>query len=282
MKNPKRLFTLIILLVSILIFSMLTVSAAVVSTVETDTSTDKIIQIDAKYKKVSTNKVTWNGNGGKIGSKTTISTNIKKGAKIGKLPSTPKRMGYKFTGWYTAKSGGTKITKNTKVSKKVTYYARWTKITESSKLLGHWRMELTQTSPWTGSINPVYYHLYFYGNGKFQYFYVSADGGASKTEGKYSLSNGKATFTEMKYYGDPTTQNDRNAKTSNLDKFGFNYPKYQYPSGVQWDAKMTTEYRLGSDNKGKYLQIKTPGNYNSYYTLASADKFYFTTNNKLP
>ena len=64
MKNPKRLFTLIILLVSILIFSMLTVSAVVVSTVATDTAFDKIIQIDAKYKQVSTNKVSWNSNRG--------------------------------------------------------------------------------------------------------------------------------------------------------------------------------------------------------------------------
>jgi len=281
MKNSKRFLTLLIVFVSVLIFSMLTVSVAMASTVQTDTTTDKIIQIDTKYKQVPTYKVTWNGNGGKIGTKTTISTNIKKGAKIGKLP-TPKRTGYKFTGWYTAKSGGTKITKNTKVTKNVAYYAQWTKITESSKLVGHWRMQLTQTSPWTGLINPVYYHLYFYADGKFQYFYVSGEGGASKTEGKYSLSNGKVIFTEMKYYGDPTTKNDRDAKISNLDKFEFNYPKYQYPKSVQWDAKMTSEYKLGSDNKGNYLQIKTPGNYNSYYTLQSADKFYFTTNNKLP
>ena len=73
MKNSKRFFTLLILFVSVLIFSMLTVSAAVVSTVQTDTLTDKIIQIDAKYKQVPTYKVTWNGNSGKIGSKTTIS-----------------------------------------------------------------------------------------------------------------------------------------------------------------------------------------------------------------
>jgi len=100
---------------------MLTVSAAVVSTAQTDTSTDKTIQIDAKNKQVPTNKVSWNGNGGKIGSKTTISKNIKKGAKIGKLPSTPKRTGYKFTGWYTKKTGGTKISVNTKPSNSVTY-----------------------------------------------------------------------------------------------------------------------------------------------------------------
>ena len=64
MKNSKRLFILLILIVSVLTFSMLTVSAAVVSTVQTDTATDKIIQIDARYKQVSTNKVSWNSNRG--------------------------------------------------------------------------------------------------------------------------------------------------------------------------------------------------------------------------
>ena len=71
-------------------------------------------------------KVTWNGNGGKIGNvKTTVST-LNKGANI-KLPKTPKRTGYRFSGWYTKKSGGTKITTGTKVKKKVAYYAHWNK-----------------------------------------------------------------------------------------------------------------------------------------------------------
>ena len=34
---------------------------------------------------------------------------MKNGATIGTLP-TPKRTGYKFTGWYTAKTGGKKYT----------------------------------------------------------------------------------------------------------------------------------------------------------------------------
>jgi len=40
----------------------------------------------------------------------------------------PVRVGYEFAGWYTAKTGGSKITENTKVSKYVDHvvYARWT------------------------------------------------------------------------------------------------------------------------------------------------------------
>lgn len=49
---------------------------------------------------------------------------VEKGKAVGTL-STPTRSGYKFVGWYTAKTGGTKITDKTKPSKNVTYYARW-------------------------------------------------------------------------------------------------------------------------------------------------------------
>lgn len=43
---------------------------------------------------------------------------------MGTLP-TPTRNGYKFLGWYTAKSGGTKITTSTAISADTTIYARW-------------------------------------------------------------------------------------------------------------------------------------------------------------
>ena len=66
--------------------------------------------------------VTFDGNGGKA-KKTSVS--IKKNAAIGTLPSAT-RTGYTFKGWFTKKSGGTKITKTTKVTKTVTYYAQWT------------------------------------------------------------------------------------------------------------------------------------------------------------
>ena len=71
--------------------------------------------------------VKWDGNGGKIGTAKTITTKVNNGAKITKLPTTPKKAGYVFSGWYTKKSGGIKITTATKVKKKATYYAQWKK-----------------------------------------------------------------------------------------------------------------------------------------------------------
>lgn len=58
-------------------------------------------------------KVKFSANKGRVSKK---SKTVKSNYKYGKLP-TPKRSGYKFKGWYTKKSGGTRITKNTYVSK---------------------------------------------------------------------------------------------------------------------------------------------------------------------
>lgn len=64
------------------------------------------------------------------GSVKTKSKKVTYSAKYGTLPS-PKKKGYSFSGWYTKKSGGTKITANSKVKikKTTTLYAHWKKIT---------------------------------------------------------------------------------------------------------------------------------------------------------
>ena len=81
-------------------------------------------------------KVTFNGNKGKMKVKVKNKKkkkNVKKyvitktkNSKIGKLIK-PTRKGYKFKGWYTKKKGGKKIKASTKVTKKMTVYARWKK-----------------------------------------------------------------------------------------------------------------------------------------------------------
>jgi uncharacterized repeat protein (TIGR02543 family) len=66
--------------------------------------------------------VKFNANGGTVA---TAKKLVKKGKAIGTLPK-PARSGYTFKGWYTKKSGGSKVTTKTKVKKNVTYYAHWT------------------------------------------------------------------------------------------------------------------------------------------------------------
>ena len=73
--------------------------------------------------------VTLNANGGTLVGENGVAASLKlpvaKGQAVGTLP-TPTRTGYAFKGWYTKKSGGTKITAKTKVTKNVTWYAQWT------------------------------------------------------------------------------------------------------------------------------------------------------------
>ena len=65
---------------------------------------------------------TFNGNGGSTPSPSSITK--KYNAALGTLP-TCSRTGYTFLGWYTASSGGTKISTTTVVTKNITYYAQW-------------------------------------------------------------------------------------------------------------------------------------------------------------
>lgn len=71
----------------------------------------------------NTYTVRFNANGGSV---TTSSKNVTYGGTYGSLP-TPTRDYYTFKGWYTAASGGTKVTSSSTVgAENVTLYAQWT------------------------------------------------------------------------------------------------------------------------------------------------------------
>ena len=68
--------------------------------------------------------VTFNANGGTVSEK---SRSVKSGKTVGTLP-TATRGKFRFDGWFTASSGGTKVTSSTVIAKSVTFYAHWTRI----------------------------------------------------------------------------------------------------------------------------------------------------------
>lgn len=82
---------------------------------------------------VKTYTLKYNVNGGKKLAAT--SKKVTYGKTYGKL-ATPKRVGYTFSGWYTAKTGGKKITATSKVTitKNTTVYAHWKKVTAPAKV----------------------------------------------------------------------------------------------------------------------------------------------------
>ncbi|MBQ7252168.1 MAG: InlB B-repeat-containing protein [Kiritimatiellae bacterium] len=83
------------------------------------TKIDKNRTLYAHWQAVRT--VTFDANGGTCATKTRT---VAKGAAVGTLPGAT-RAGFRLEGWYTAKSGGSKVAATTKITKNRTLYARW-------------------------------------------------------------------------------------------------------------------------------------------------------------
>lgn len=88
------------------------------------TTADNTIKLYAQWKKGV--KITLDANGGYTSKASILSLKGKQYGQFESLP-TPTRKGYKFTGWYTAKVGGSLVTAKTKLksSKPVTLYAHY-------------------------------------------------------------------------------------------------------------------------------------------------------------
>ena len=154
--------------------------------------------VSSSSKTVSQTFTSWNtaanGNGTTYNAGATYSANANvtlyaqyANPSIGSLP-TPTRSGYAFDGWYTAATGGTKITDSTKVTANTTVYAHWTKNAETKAVVEDVKIEHNATVNYksTYMLSPE----------------ITADKGAKYTV-KYSSSNTKvATVDENgKIYG---------------------------------------------------------------------------------
>ena len=82
-------------------------------------------QADGKYRVYPVRPtVTFDANGGSV---TPANTITGENGKLDSLP-TPTRIGYTFNGWFTAATGGTKVTTDTVFTTDTTVYAQWTAI----------------------------------------------------------------------------------------------------------------------------------------------------------
>ena len=77
--------------------------------------------IKIKDNSITKNTVTFNTHGGESDY---IEKEVQQGSVVGNLPNASKP-GYEFDGWYTAETGGTKITSSTVVNSDITYHAHW-------------------------------------------------------------------------------------------------------------------------------------------------------------
>ncbi len=82
--------------------------------------------------------ISYNGSGGTA---STTSQTKAYDSTLGTLP-TGTRAGYNFNGWYTAKTGGSKISTSTKVAGNATYYAQWTARTDTKYKVEHYQMNV--------------------------------------------------------------------------------------------------------------------------------------------
>jgi len=90
------------------------------------TSVTASIILYAKWDPITpTFTITFDANGGTV-SPTSRTTNPDGTVS---LPTPDKRKGYAYDGWFTAKTGGTAVTKNTTFDKNTTIYAQWIPIT---------------------------------------------------------------------------------------------------------------------------------------------------------
>jgi hypothetical protein len=92
---------------------------------------------------VETWTVTFNPNGGEFEDGGEASRKVEKGKAVGDLPHVS-RTGYKFAYWWTAKTKGKRIYPTTKVTKDVTYYARWT--------VGKWKVSAAASPKAGGTV----------------------------------------------------------------------------------------------------------------------------------
>ncbi len=79
--------------------------------------------------RANTVTLTWDYNGGKVGSATkgTTSATYSAGAKVPMTAATPVRSGYNFVGWFAAKVGDDQVSSTSSLpSANATYYAQWT------------------------------------------------------------------------------------------------------------------------------------------------------------
>ena len=158
--------------------------------------------------------VTFDGNGGtpSVGSMTTTNQ------KLTSLPGASRSGSYSFDGWYTEKSGGTKVTTATVFSANTTVYAHWTYTGGNSSGSGYTYYTIKATAGVNGTISPS--DSVSVRSGKDQTFTITPNTGYAisdvKIDGKsvgavksYTFENVKGNHTIeaifMKANGNPQT-----------------------------------------------------------------------------
>lgn len=168
--------------------------------------------------------VTLDPNGGKCKTNT---VKVTYGQKYGTLP-TPTRSGYKFTGWYTSESGGSKVTSSTKVA-----------TSKSHKLYAHWEEQEKPT-----------YTVTFDGNGEDDLVELSSESILVEEGGTYGdLPTAKRELYKFQGW---YTEDGKQVKSG--DKYTLKsdqtlYAKWEKDSYLWWDNEFKADANTVTDEQ---------------------------------
>ena len=129
------------------------------------------------------------------------------GKTVAKPAKNPTRKGYLFAGWYKSKSGKTKWSFNTKISKNTTIYAKWTKVkvskTAVSKLRNLSGKKLSVTIKTVKGVKG--YQIRYSTNSKMKSAKMRQGKSSKMTVSK--LQKGKKYYVQVRAYKSDSTGN---------------------------------------------------------------------------
>lgn len=241
--------------------------------------------------KANTYTVSYQANGGKV---TKTSGKIVYGSTYGTLP-VPTRAGYTFTGWYTAKSGGTKITAKSimKTAKNHTLYAHWkvsppAGVTLKAKL----KSANAVTLSWKKVSGAKGYEVYRATSPKGTYKRCKVlTSGSKTTYTDQKLSGGKTYYYKVRAYKISASKKVYGSYSKIVKKLvrgRLSTPKLAKPKSFKIGEPMTLQWNriknadkievYYNKNGGIYQKIKTVSGKNSKTTVPT-DKYDFTKGN---
>jgi uncharacterized repeat protein (TIGR02543 family) len=215
-------------------------------------------QWKAAAKPTPTYTVSFDANGGKFANgSATQKASVKQGAKYA-LAAAPVRPGYTFSGWFTAKSGGSKVTGTPTTTCSRTLYAHWAKNAPAPK-----------PKPALGATQPVY-RVYNKRSGLHHYTTNLneknalvklgwKDEGASFNAAKQGSANGlKPVYREYNPHNGNHNWTLNPSEHKTLVKLGWK------DEGVAWYANPSgpvTVYRLYNPHSGEHVYTTSAKEY---------------------
>ena len=241
--------------------------------------------------KAKTYIVTYRANGGKTSAS---SKKVTYGSTYGKLAA-PSRSGYQFTGWYTAKSGGTKITAKSKVktAKNHTLYAHW-KMKPPAGVSVKVKLKSVNavTVSWKKISGAKGYEVYRSASakGKYKRCKVLASAGSTSYTDKH-LTGGRTYYYKVRAYktsGKKKLYGAYSKAGKKLVKGALSTPKLERPSKFKIGEPMKLQWnRIRNADKldiycgkngGRYQKIKTVRG-SSVQTSIPTEKYDFKKGN---